>query len=59
MEQLMARPHQVVVLSLEGALPLDVGIAAEVFHPETGHPYQVSTCGVTVGTVHIVGATWV
>ncbi|GAB2620411.1 AraC family transcriptional regulator [Paractinoplanes abujensis] len=47
----MQRPHQVVVLVLDGALPLDVGIPAEVFHPESGFPYEVSTCGVTAGTV--------
>lgn len=45
------RPHRVVVLVLDGALPLDLGIPAEVFHPETGFPYEVSTCGVTAGTV--------
>ncbi|MCV7063223.1 helix-turn-helix domain-containing protein [Mycolicibacterium vaccae] len=47
----MQRPHQVVVLVLEGALPLDVGIPAEVFHPESGFGYEVSVCGVTAGTV--------
>lgn len=47
----MQRPHRVVVLVLEGALPLDVGIPAEVFHPETGFGYEVSVCGVTAGTV--------
>ncbi|MBX9921803.1 MAG: helix-turn-helix domain-containing protein [Mycolicibacterium frederiksbergense] len=47
----MQRPHRVVVLVLEGALPLDVGIPAEVFHPETGFGYEVSVCGVAAGTV--------
>ncbi|MGW2093650.1 GlxA family transcriptional regulator [Promicromonospora sukumoe] len=47
----MQRPHQVVVLVLDGARPLDVGIPAEVFHPETGFPYEVSACGVSAGTV--------
>lgn len=47
----MPKPHQVVVLVLDGALPLDVGIPAEVFHPDTGFPYEVSACGVTAGTV--------
>jgi transcriptional regulator GlxA family with amidase domain len=47
----MRRPHQVVVLVLDGARPLDVGIPAEVFHPESGFPYEVSACGVTAGTV--------
>ena len=51
-----ARPHRVVVLVLEGALPLDVGIAAEVFHPETGFPYEVSLCGVEAGTVPAHGS---
>ncbi|BBZ36496.1 GlxA family transcriptional regulator [Mycolicibacterium confluentis] len=40
-----------VVLVLEGALPMDVGIPAEVFHPETGFGYEVSACGVSAGTV--------
>ncbi|BBZ03572.1 AraC family transcriptional regulator [Mycolicibacterium chitae] len=44
-------PHQVVVLVLDGALPMDVGIPAEVFHPESGFGYEVSACGVTAGTV--------
>ncbi len=30
---------------------MDVGIPAEVFHPETGFGYQVSACGVSAGTV--------
>lgn len=47
----MQRPHRVVLLVLDGALPLDVGIAAEVFHPETGFNYEVSVCGVTAGMV--------
>ncbi|SDD67529.1 GlxA family transcriptional regulator [Auraticoccus monumenti] len=47
----MQRPHRVVVLVLDGALPLDVGIPSEVFHPETGFPYVVSACGVSAGTV--------
>ena len=47
----MESPHKVVVLVLEGALPLDVGIPAEVFHPDTGFPYEVSACGVVAGTV--------
>lgn len=40
-----------VILVLDGALPLDVGIPAEVFHPETGFPYAVSVCGIEAGTV--------
>lgn len=47
----MQRSHRVVVLVLDGALPLDVGIPSEVFHPETGFGYEVSACGVTAGTV--------
>ena len=52
----MQRPHQVVVLVLDGARPLDVGIPAEVFHPESGLPYEVSACGVTAGTVSSHGS---
>ena len=48
---MMQRPHQVVVLVLDGALPLDVGIPAEVFHPESGFPYAVSVCGLSL--IHI------
>lgn len=51
----MERPHQVMVLVLDGARPLDVGIPTEVFHPETGFPYEVSTCGVSAGTVRADG----
>ena len=51
----MKPPHQVMVLVLDGARPLDVGIPTEVFHPETGFPYEVSTCGVTAGTVQADG----
>src|SRR5690606_36895706 len=51
----MKRPHQVMVLVLDGARPLDVGIPTEVFHPETGFPYEVSTCAVTAGTVQADG----
>lgn len=47
----MQRAHQVVVLVLDGARPLDVGIPAEVFHPESGFPYEVSACGLNPGTV--------
>lgn len=47
----MQQTHRVVVLILDGALPLDVGIPTEVFHPETGFPYEVSVCGVVAGTV--------
>ena len=39
------RRHRVAVLVLDGALPLDVGIPAEAFHPETGFGYEVSACG--------------
>lgn len=52
----MQRPHQVALLVLDGARPLDVGIPAEVFHPETGFPYEVSACGVTAGTVSSHGS---
>lgn len=45
------RTHRVAVLVLEGALPLDVGIPAEVFHPDTGFPYEVVLCGVDAGIV--------
>ena len=43
--------HQVAVLVLEGAKPLDVGIPAQVFSHRPSMPYQVHVCGATVGLV--------
>ncbi|MBT2517711.1 DJ-1/PfpI family protein [Streptomyces sp. ISL-90] len=45
------RPHRVVVLVLEGAKPLDVGIPAQVFTKRASMPYEVRVCGVTPGLV--------
>ncbi len=43
--------HRVVVLVLEGAKPLDVGIPAQVFAQRTGMPYEVRVCGAAPGLV--------
>jgi transcriptional regulator GlxA family with amidase domain len=43
--------HVIAVLVLEGALPLDVGIPAQIFQPREGLPYELRMCGVTAGRV--------
>ncbi len=45
------RAHRVVVLILPGALPLDVGIPAQVFRPKYGPPYEVVLAGEHPGPV--------
>jgi transcriptional regulator GlxA family with amidase domain len=45
------RPHRVVVLVLEGAKPLDVGIPAQVFTKRASMPYEVRVCGAEPGLV--------
>jgi transcriptional regulator GlxA family with amidase domain len=44
-------PHQVAVLVLEGAKPLDVGIPAQVFSNRPSMPYEVHVCGAKKGLV--------
>jgi transcriptional regulator GlxA family with amidase domain len=43
--------HQVAVLVLEGAKPLDVGIPAQVFSNRPSMPYDVRVCGAAPGLV--------
>ncbi|MFE7509245.1 GlxA family transcriptional regulator [Promicromonospora sp. NPDC057488] len=43
--------HQVAVLVLEGAKPLDVGIPAQVFAHRPSMPYEVRVCGAAPGLV--------
>ncbi|MFD5518631.1 helix-turn-helix domain-containing protein [Streptomyces sp. NBC_00659] len=43
--------HRVAVLVLEGAKPLDVGIAAQVFTTRASMPYEVRVCGAEPGLV--------
>ncbi|GAA1097527.1 MULTISPECIES: GlxA family transcriptional regulator [Kitasatospora] len=45
------RNHQVAVLVLEGAKPLDVGIPAQVFSNRPSMPYDVRVCGAAPGLV--------
>ena len=45
------RLHRVVVLVLEGAKPLDVGIPAQVFTKRASMPYEVKVCGAAPGLV--------
>jgi len=43
--------HRVVVLVLDGAKPLDVGIPAQVFAARPTMPYRVRVCGAAAGLV--------
>jgi transcriptional regulator GlxA family with amidase domain len=43
--------HRVVVLVLDGAKPLDVGIPAQVFSSRPSMPYEVRVCGAAPGIV--------
>ena len=43
--------HRVVVLVLDGAKPLDVGIPAQVFAARPTMPYRVRVCGAVSGLV--------
>jgi len=45
------RRHRVVVLVLDGAQPLDVGIPAQTFQARDELPYDVLMCGVEPGPV--------
>ncbi|MBL0888226.1 GlxA family transcriptional regulator [Myceligenerans indicum] len=45
------RNHQIAVLVLEGAKPLDVGIPAQVFSHRPSMPYEVRVCGAAPGLV--------
>jgi len=45
------RIHRVVVLVLDGAKPLDVGIPAQVFTHRPEMPYEVHVCGAAPGPV--------
>ncbi|WP_245631490.1 GlxA family transcriptional regulator [Curtobacterium ammoniigenes] len=45
--------HSVVVLVLEGALPLDVGIPLQVFAERADMPYRLTVCGESVGVVRV------
>lgn len=43
--------HRVVVLALDGVLPIDLGIPTQIFNPRPNTPYQLSVCGSDAGTV--------
>lgn len=43
---------RIAVLVLDGALPLDVGIPAQIFQPREGLPYELLMCGVSAGRVN-------
>ncbi|MGW9597239.1 GlxA family transcriptional regulator [Streptomyces chartreusis] len=44
-------PHRVTVLALDGVLPLDLGIPAQVFTSVPGAPYTMTLCGREAGPV--------
>ena len=46
-----ARNHRVVVLILDGAKPLDVGIPSQVFSHRPSMPYELLVCGAVPGLV--------
>jgi transcriptional regulator GlxA family with amidase domain len=39
-------PHIVVVVALDGVLPIDLAVPAQVFGPGLGMPYELKVCGV-------------
>jgi len=43
--------HRVVVLALDGVLPIDLGIPTQIFNPRPNTPYQLSVCACEAGTV--------
>ena len=49
------RTHRVVVLVLDGALPMDVGIPAQILRERSGLPYQLTMAGPAVGGVRASG----
>ncbi len=49
------RIHRVVVLVLDGALPMDVGIPAQMLRERDGLPYQLIMAGPVVGGVRASG----
>ncbi|MGP3985917.1 GlxA family transcriptional regulator [Streptomyces sp. 3N207] len=44
-------PHRVAVLVLDGVLPLDMGIPAQVFTAVPDEPYEMVLCGRSAGPV--------
>src|SRR3954469_1178861 len=38
------RPHRVAILALDGVLPLDLGIPAQIFLDRPGLPYRMTLC---------------
>ena len=44
---LLSTPHTVAILALDGVLPLDLGIPAQVFSPRRTPPYRPVVCGVS------------
>jgi transcriptional regulator GlxA family with amidase domain len=39
--------HRVVVLALDGVLPIDLGIPTQIFNPRSNTPYDLTVCGDT------------
>ena len=51
----MTPPRQVVVLVLDGALPMDVGIPAQIFRERPESPYRMIMAGPESGEVEAAG----
>lgn len=43
--------HRVVVLALDGVLPIDLGIPTQIFNARPNTPYKLTVCGISAGTV--------
>src|SRR3981189_3116012 len=41
------RRHRIVVLALDGVLPIDLGIPTQIFNARPNTPYELTVCGDT------------
>jgi transcriptional regulator GlxA family with amidase domain len=52
---IVLRAHRVIVLVLDGALPMDVGIPAQILRERDGLPYRLTMAGPAAGGVRASG----
>jgi hypothetical protein len=45
------RSHRIVVLALDGVLPIDLGIPTQIFNARPNTPYELVVCGDSEHTV--------
>jgi transcriptional regulator GlxA family with amidase domain len=43
--------HRVVVLAMDGVVPIDLGIPTQIFNPRVNTPYRLTVCGRTRAAV--------